>query len=355
MQPTASPPPSAAAPKRSGCARFLRCGCFSFLAVVVVLLVWQFFPTFRTPKTSRYALWPDTAVHVMSSRDVAHLGIGQQFYFPIREVPKWLAAAGLQKQDIAQLAIINTAHSAALLLDLRKPSAEVFATLRSRLNRTGKIENFETIEFPSPEPKSGPQPWCWAMPNAASLVVGHPIAVHEVLLTASGQRPGIQSRGVLKELLSDFEDDESFDLKLVPESREAEMVLAQAAVTNFSQVPGAGLLVGGRGMGISLGRQPDGCVVKIDFQYNGRTSALFVANIFRVFRLFGGPGLFADPKKRPPKDLIVRREGGLVGLHTYFDAAQCAETSTEGLLNLFPGPETFTPPKHHRKSRSKRR
>jgi hypothetical protein len=319
-----------------------------------VLVAWQFFPTFRAPKTSRYSLWPDTAVHVMSSRDVSHLGLAQQFNFPIREVPKWLATAGLQQKDIAQLAIINTAHSAALLLELRKPSAEVFSTLRSRLNRTGKIENFETVEFPSPGPKSGPQAWIWAMPNATSLVVGHPIAVHEILLTASGERPGVSSRSVLKELLSDFENDESFDLKLVPESQEATMVVAQAAVTNFSQVPGAGLLVGGRGMGISLGRQPDGCVVKIDFQYNGRTSALFVANIFRVLRLVGGPGLFADPKKRPPKDLVVRREGGLVGLHTYFDTAQCAETSTEGLLNLFPGPETSTPPKHHRKSGSKR-
>jgi len=292
----------------------------------------------------------------MSSRDVVHIGLAQQSYFPIREVPKWLATAGLQPQDIAQQAIINTAHSAALLLELRKPSAEVFATLRSRLNRTGKIENFETVEFPNPEPKSGPQPWIWAMPNATSLVVGHPIAVHEILLTASGERPGVRSRAVLKELLSDFEDDESFDLKLVPESQEAAMVLAQSAVTQFSQVPGAGLLVGGRGMGISLGRQPDGCVVKIDFQYNGRTSALFVANIFRVFRLFGGPGLFTDPKQRPPKDLVVRREGGLVGLHTYFDEAQCEEGRkwTGGSLNLFAAPETPTP-KHRRKSGSKRR
>jgi hypothetical protein len=354
MQPTAPPTSSATAPKRSGCARFLRCGCFSFLSLVVLLLAWQFFPTFRAPKTSRYALCPDTAVHVMSSRDPAHLGLAQQFYFPIREVPKWLATAGLKQQDIAQLAIINTAHSAALLLELRKPAAEVFATLRGHLNRPGRIENFETVEFPTPDPKSGPLPWCWAMPNATSLVIGHPIAVHEILLTASGQRPGIRSRTVLKELLSDFEDDESFDLKLVPESQEATMVVAQAAVTNFSQVPGAGLLVGGRGMGISLGRQPDGCVVKIDFQYRGRASALFVANIFRVFRLFGGPGLFADPKKRPPKDLIVKREGGLVGLHTYFDAAQCAETSTEGLFPLFPTPEMPALPRHHRKSQFKK-
>jgi hypothetical protein len=323
------------------------------MCVVVLLIVWHFLPSRAQPKTDRFDLVPVTAVHVMSTRDVSRLSKQQESYFPIYEVPKWLALAGVTRQDLNSLAIVNIPRSAVLILELNRPAAEVFTVLQRRLKSPGRIGTHQTVQFPSPVVKSGPQPWCWAVANERTIVVGHTVGVGEVLLTATGDRLNIRARRVLRPLLADFESDVAFDLRLVPESDEATMIGAQALVQKFSQIPGAHLLVGGRGMGMSLGTSPSGCIAKLDFQYKGRASALLVSSIFRVFRILGGPSILSSSKKDTPREFVVERKGGLVALHLYFDAARCeeAQREDEAVVNLFPEhhhPPTSTPKRRRR-------
>jgi hypothetical protein len=332
--------------KRSGCYRFLRCGCFTVLTFVLLIVAWQYWPSFDKPSTTRYSLLPASATHIMSTRDVTRLGTGQVFYFPVAEVPSWFAAAGIKRGDPSHLAIVNTLGSKALLVQLKRPSSDIFANLEQRLGVARTAGNYRVIEFKPPKKESPSPMWWWAVANEQSLVVGHPVAVREILDVASGSRPDIASRRVLKPLLADFENDVSFDLKLVPESREAEIRGAQVLVEKFSNVPGASLLVGGRGMGISLEQRPGGdCVAKLDFQYNGRASAFFVAGIFHVFRTLGGPGFLSDSKQNAPREVVVDRRGGLVALHFYSDKTQCEEAwrTNSASVELFPADERQRP------------
>ena len=325
--------------------RFLRCGCFTILIPTVLIVVWQLLPSFEETKTTRFSLLPASAEHVMSTRDITRLGKGQGTYFPVADVPAWFAAANLKPQDVASLAIVNTLGSKALVIELNRSSNDILLNVQQKLGSAQIVDGLRVVQFPPPQGESSSQKWWWAVANERSLVVGHPVAVREILSVALGSRPSLSSRSVLKPLLLDFENDLSFDLKLVPETREPMMQGAQVLADKFSHVPGAGLLLTGKGMGMSLAQQPTGdCIAKLDFQYGGPAAALFVATIFRFFRALGGPGVLSDPKGPAPRELLVERKGGLVAIHFYTDKTLCAQAQQDntGSILLF-----SSAPQHH--------
>ena len=337
-----SPPP----PRRKGCGcfRFFFRGCLVFILFIAIIAVWNSFPSFSKPETSRFALWPETtskATSVLAPKDRLKLDAYTEahYFFPLKELPGWFAAAQLRSDDVKVMTLLSTTlsegfrlegadiyfekvESSVLLVDLNRNASDILRQVPGSIAVPQKLDGVEVLGFPSPRGGPSQERWYWAAPSEYTLMIGEQAAVEQVLAIAAGRQGGIIDRRVLLPILKDVENARMLELDLVPPSREAsgfmKFLNAIPVVSTFASV---------RARSVALEELPDGgCVQKLDHQFSGRMSAAVIGSFFSL----ASEKDWAGKPEEVPERVLVQRKNGLVMVHMFFDAARCRATEGTG-------------------------
>lgn len=360
MSSAAPPPPT---PKRGcgcGCLSFLLKGCLVLLVIGIVIAIWSRFPSFGTPQTSRFALWPAKTVKassMLAPKDRQKLDPYSEshYFYPIQELPGWFAVAKLRADEVQVISLLMTTESedfrwegetiyfettgsAVMLIDVKGSAADVLRRVPAVLVRPETLGNVPVLGFPSPSRKEGAERWYWAAPTEHTVAIGGRAAIEEVLAIAAGKKEGILGRRVMRPMLRDVESASSFEMDLVPLAREQAKSAGHDIMRFIYSIPGISLFASARGKANALQKLPSGeCIQKMDLQFDGRLSATVFWAFFELTAQ--KPESLAEPGKpeEVPEAVDVGRDAGLVKVHMRYSAERCrAVDQAEERVQLFP-------------------
>ncbi len=338
--PPLAPPPLPVQPRRGrGCVRLLFLGCLVLLVMLVIFVIWDRFPSFSKPETSRFDLWPASTATASSSLDPKDMQklyaySEARYFFPLagsedtyslKELPHWLAAAQLREGDVKAMTFINTIRtheprlyiivsSPLLLLELNRSAPDILRLIPHSLAASETLNGVQVLGFPHPEGAPNPERWYWAAPNSHTLIVGGQAAVEEVLAISEGKQEGIAGSWTLRPVLKDIEGAHSLELDLVPQVRGSTGVfhmtieLVESILSKYFSI---------RGRAVALEPLPDGgCVQKLDYQFEERLPAILVWKFFH--------------RSSSSRKDWWRLDAGLVTVSMRRDATLCREIEVAG-------------------------